>query len=67
MAKNAGQELTMILIPREVLHLAVKVRFADVSESISASIFKIGVGRGENGTVRGASSRAGLTRCMNKV
>jgi len=27
----------MILIPREVLHLVVKVRFADVSEGISAS------------------------------
>jgi len=57
----------MILIPREVLHLVVKVRFAEVSEGISVSIFKIGVSRGESGTIRGATSRSRLTRCMNKV
>jgi len=57
----------MILIPREVLHLVVKVCFSDVSEGISASSFKIGDSRRETGTVRGASSRPGLTRCMDKV
>jgi len=57
----------MILIPLEVLDLVVRVSFADVSEGISAPVFKIGISGGETGTVKGASSRPGLTRCMNKV